>query len=502
MEIRTVVGILIIMIMHTHLSFSQEHTERRMPAVAGRFYPSEPDTLRAEVSKFLAEASKEEKSSRVQAVIVPHAGYVFSGRVAARAFARIAPETSYRHVFLLGPSHHAAFDGASVDGACGSYVTPLGEIRVAGDICTQLLKSDEVFCYLPKAHEKEHCLEVELPFLQERLHDMPSIVPVVVGTQDIEKLRRVAEALQPYFTAENLFVISSDFSHYPDYADALSVDKATEDAILSASLHQFLKTLETNAGRQIPHLLTSACGQAPIAVLLMLIQHSSGLHMEHLAYSNSGDSPYGGRDQVVGYHAFAAVREAEAEPSYRSDTPFVLTPEEKRTLLQIARRSINRSFTGRGQSVPDSSLLTDSLRKDCGAFVTLHLHGKLRGCIGSLTGRQPLHVTVAGMARAAAFEDPRFCPLTEEELEEVQIEISVLSPLRRIYSIREFELGRHGILIVKGTRRGTFLPQVAEETHWTKEEFLGHCARDKAGLGWEGWKDAELYVYEAEVFHE
>ena len=196
---------------------------------------------------------------------------------------------------------------------------------------------------------------------------------------------------------------------------------------------------------------------------------------------------------MVGYHAFAVTRVA--------GQAFTLSDEEKAFLLQTARRSIEGALSGDSVSC-DTSRLTDKLRMDCGAFVTLHKHGKLRGCIGRLVGVRPLYLTVAEMARAAAFEDPRFRPVRAEELPDIRIDISVLSPLKRIHSADELQLGRHGIFIVKGVHQGTFLPQVARKTHWTKEEFLGHCARDKAGLSWDGWHDAELYVYEAEVFDE
>ena len=166
------------------------------------------------------------------------------------------------------------------------------------------------------------------------------------------------------------------------------------------------------------------------------------------------------------------------------------------------RKSIEYELEGKMELPYDSARLTDTLKMNCGAFVTLHLNGKLRGCIGMLAGRRPLYLTVSDMARAAAFEDARFRPVTLEEMKDVRIDISVLSPLRKIHSVEEFELGKHGIFMVKDARSGTFLPQVAEETHWTKEEFLGHCARDKAGIGWNGWRSAELYVYEAEVFDE
>lgn len=489
------------MAMNIHIASSHDGDATRRPAVAGSFYPADADTLRAEVKSFLAEAHTD-GSTDVQAVIVPHAGYMFSGATAAKAFAQIAPETHYKRVFLLGPCHRAAVDGAAVDEAYDNYATPLGSVRVDRATCRALMEADSVFARVPGAHEQEHCLEVELPFLQERLQEVPPVVPVIVGTTNYDRLQRTAAALRPYFTADNLFVISSDFSHYPAYEDAVEVDRATGDAIRSASLGAFLTALADNARRHVSRLLTSACGQAPIAVLLMLMKEQEGrLQMEHLGYCNSGDSPYGGRDRVVGYHAFAVKRPA-TQPADDSLSAFTLTPDEKSMLLQIARRSIENALSGRTEPPCDTTRLTDKLRMNCGAFVTLRKQGKLRGCIGRLVGVRPLWRTVAEMARAAAFEDPRFRPVRADELPALHIDISVLSPLRRIHSIDEFRLGRDGIFIVKGDHQGTFLPQVARETNWTKEEFLGHCARDKAGLSWDGWRDAELYVYEAEVCDE
>lgn len=487
-------------------SFSSQGEGKRQPAVAGSFYTADPEQLKAEVDRYLSEAHTD-GTDDVQAVIVPHAGYVFSGRMAARAFARIAPGTRYRRIFLLGPSHRVAFDGVSVNTADSAYVTPLGEVEVDREVGAGLVQSGGLFRYLPEAHEKEHCLEVELPFLQRRLSVVPPIVPLIVGTQDYSRLEQVAGQLLPYFTPENLFVISSDFSHYPSYEDALRVDKATGDAILSASPEAFLQVLLQNARQQVHRLLTSACGQAPITVLLLMMSRTTGWKMEHLGYCNSGDSPYGGKDEVVGYHAFAVRRTSassgEGERPADDHPVFSLSPQEKATLLHIARRSIEEGLSGKSVRLEeDEAMLTETLRMTCGAFVTLHSHGRLRGCIGRLVGSGPLYRTVAEMARAAAFEDPRFYPVEREELSGIQIEISVLSPLRRIHSADEFQLGRHGIFMVKGRRQGTFLPQVAEETHWTKEEFLGHCAQDKAGLTWDGWREADLYVYEAEVFHE
>lgn len=473
----------------------------RSASVAGRFYPADSARLKAEVDSMLASAGNG-GGTGVQALIAPHAGYVFSGGTAAKAFASISPKATYRRVFLLGPSHKAAFDGASVDVAAGRYETPLGSVAVDREAGRALMQADSVFACLDEAHEGEHCLEVQLPFLQERLDTMPPIVPIIIGTQDIGRLRRIARALQPYFTAGNLFVISSDFSHYPAYDDACRADSITGKAIGEASLSAFIEAINDNAGSHIGNLYTSACGQSPIAVLLMLMESAGGLAVEHLGYCNSGDSPYGSRDEVVGYHAFAVVRRQESGRGAAATEPFALSRAEKATLLRIARRSIEDSLARRPRAEVPAAEITPALEARCGAFVTLNAGGRLRGCIGNLMARRPLYRTVEAMARAAAFEDPRFTPLGRDELGGVSIEISVLSPLRRVASAGEIVPGRHGIYMVKGARSGTFLPQVAAETGWTVEELLGHCARDKAGIGWDGWRDAELYVYEAEVFGE
>ena len=444
------------------------------PAVAGQFYPADAETLTTIVGGFLDSAST--RADRpVQAVIVPHAGYVFSGAVAAEAYAGISPAAVYERIFIIGPGHREAFLGAAVDGSSEVYSMPLGDVSVDTRTCLELAAADSVFHNRRKPFDKEHCLEVQIPFLQARLKRMPPIVPVIIGSVDGNDLGRIVRVLKPYFTQENLFVISSDFSHYPSYDDACKVDRATGDAILSGSVEEFLNTLLDNARQRIPGLATSACGQLPIAALLMMMEGREDLEIRHLDYRNSGDAAvYGDKSEVVGYHAFSVVYKEEAEKNTGASGGFSLTSEEREVLLETARRSIETAFDGK-YWLPSDSLLTQTLKAECGAFVTLHLHGRLRGCIGNLVGVRPLYKTVAEMARAAAFEDDRFRPLTREELEQVHIEIG---------------------------RSGTFLPQVADETGWTKEEFLGHCARDKAGIGWNGWKDADLYVYQADVFDE
>ena len=455
---------------------------------AGRFYEDNPRLLSHEIDSLLARHANDGILDSVAALIVPHAGYYFSGNVAASAYARLNPKKPYKRIFLLGPSHHEWLNGASVNGEVDDYATPLGNVPVDREVARQLIEADSVFTYQPKAHDREHCLEVQLPFLQRRLGEVPPIVPIIISTNDFSKLKRMAEVLKSWLTDENLFVISSDFSHYPSYEDANKVDAKTGKAIESGDVEQLIATIEANERSGIRNLATSACGEFPIITLMLMLDRQ--YQVKHLLYQNSGDIDNYDHSRVVGYHAFAILRGEEKG--------FSLSEDEKQMLKKIAYESIKDSLNGK--PISHFSSLTSHLSSKCGAFVSLHKQGRLRGCIGHFGEETPLHKIVAEMARAAAFEDPRFMPVTREELDDLDIEISVLTPMHRIQSLDEFQLHRHGIYIRKGYRSGTFLPQVADEVNWTKEEFVGHCSQDKAGLGWDGWRDAELYVYEAIVF--
>ena len=462
---------------------------------ANRFYTADARELSEEVDSFLALHAKDRQYEHVAALIVPHAGYYFSGNVAAAAYQSIPDNVQYKRIFLLGPSHHEWLDGASVNTEYDYYATPLGNVKVDVETARLLTntdgtdKTDSVFFYSPRAHDREHCLEVQLPFLQRRLKDVPPIIPIIISTNDYHKLQRIAEALKPYLTEENLFIISSDFSHYPKYEDACEVDARTGKAVESGDVERFIAQLEENARGGVKNLSTSACGELAIATLMLMMQ-DGGYEAKHLLYQNSGDIDNHDHSRVVGYHAFAVLRKSE----------FSLNDEEKRILKDIALTSIKDSLEGKRIAQPTLNSKLSTLNSKCGAFVSLHKQGRLRGCIGHFGEDVPLHEIVAEMARAAAFEDPRFMPVTRDELDDIDIEISVLTPMRRIQNLDEFELHRHGIYIRKGYRSGTFLPQVADEVNWTKEEFVSHCAQDKAGIGWDGWRDAELYVYEAIVF--
>lgn len=466
----------------------------RQPAVAGKFYPAPPDKLQQELMG-LFESAVPKQCNQVRAIISPHAGYIFSGKVAASAFNQIDGKINYKRVFLIGSSHYDNFDKAAV--YCdGDFEMPYGKESVDTAFGKMLVESfPDIFTANPAVHEEEHCLEVQLPFLHYKLKTSYCIVPIVIGTSNPEVCKRIASVLKPYLNPENLFIISSDFSHYPEYSDARKVDEATKEAILANDPNVLLTTLSINAKKHIPHLATSLCGWTSVLTLLYMTSLNDSMHYSAIEYTNSSDTQYyGDHNRVVGYWGIALSEEQTEK------TDFQLTENEKKTLLAIARKTLEEHCLNHNKYNPDQAELSETLNTKCGAFVTLHKNGRLRGCIGRLIGNLPLYKMVQEMTVSAASHDSRFRPVEPEELPEIDIEISVLSPLKKIEGNTEIELGKHGIYIEDGYNSGVFLPQVATETGWNKEEFLGHCARDKAGLDWDGWKTANLYIFTASVF--
>ncbi len=473
------------------MSSDQKKPGNRPAAVAGRFYPGTEKSLREEVTRLFGEAKPPlHEGVTPMALIVPHAGYLFSGGVAASAFNQLPETASPERIFVLASSHRLHFPGAALF-TSGNYETPLGEIVIDHDTCLELTEENPLFSIREEAHRDEHSLEVQLPFLQVKLTRPFRLIPIILGTQKPSECQSMADTLRPYFIPENLFIISSDLSHYPGYDDAVKTDKATTEAILANSPARLLNILEDNRKQKIDGLATSLCGWTSVLTLLHITR---GMEVDFawVDYRNSGDEPlYGDHDRVVGYSAVAVFGKA--------GQPFTLTEEEKEQLLSLAERSV-RTKVLTGERIPEEEINTEGcLGEPAGAFVSIYVNGKLRGCIGSFTSSDPLAAVVSRSA-ASATEDHRFKPLEDEELENMTLEISVLTPLKRIRTPEEIVLGKHGIYIKKGWSSGTFLPQVATKTGWTTEEFLGRCSRDKAGLGWDGWKTAELYTYEAIVF--
>ncbi|WP_347839201.1 AmmeMemoRadiSam system protein B [uncultured Draconibacterium sp.] len=457
-------------------------------AVAGQFYPASPEKLRAQLDEYFQEAAKIDTDQTLRALIAPHAGYVFSGKVAAAAFKQIPPGKKYKTVFVLASSHRYSFNGASVY-TRGNYETPLGEIQVNTTVAKKLQAASSVFTEHSDSHNYEHSLEVQLPFLQYRLGNEFSLVPIILGTHSASHCKKLAEALRPYFTANNLFIISSDFSHFPACNDAISTDLLTADAICTNNADELLKTLEANKKKAISNLDTSLCGWTSVLSLLYLTQNSK-FDYRKLAYQNSGDNAlYGDRERVVGYYAIGIYE----RPVFR------ISKTEQVEILQWTRNAIARFL---GKKITEAKTKKSRiLETKAGVFVSIYINNELRGCIGGFAGEKTLREMISTHAVSAA-NDNRFNPVEPFELENMSLEVSVLTPLKKIHSIDEFQLGKHGIYIKSGFNSGTFLPQVAEKTGWSKEEFLGRCAKDKAGIGWEGWKTAELYTYEVAIVKE
>ena len=470
----------------------------RRPVVAGQFYPGNKKDLEKMLKEFFSKTSHGVSKERVAAILSPHAGYVFSGEVAANSFKQLDPDKKYKNIFIIGSSHRTMFSGASIYNI-GNYITPLGEVSVDIPLATKLINGYDVFSFNGNAHLGEHSLEVQIPFLQYWLNNEFSIVPIVLGTQAPKTVKKIANALKPYFTDENLFVISTDFSHYPSQENAIKVDNSTADAVLSNSSGEFLKTIGKHEAEGIKDLATCVCGWTSVLTLLYMTEADKNITYHKVKYMNSGDTPYGDSLRVVGYWSICVT----TSETKKGETGFSLDKQDKFELLRIARTTIETYIKDGIIENIDNEGFSNKLHTPVGAFVTLHSSdGKLRGCIGQFDAKIPLYKVISEMAIAASSRDHRFKPVTADELSGIKLEISVLTPMKKIQSIDEITLGKHGIYIVKDGKSGTFLPQVADENDWTKEEFLGYCARNKAKIGWDGWKDADIFIYEAIIFSE
>lgn len=473
----------------------------RQPVAAGRFYSAHAERLEEEIGQMIKEAEMEVKlklpeKELLKALIAPHAGYVYSGVVSASAFMQLKALEPRKKIFLIGSSHHTDFNGASIYNV-GHYITPFGKVAVDMELASEIIQQSTVFEFVQAAHAHEHSLEVMLPFLQYYWQNEFSIIPIVIATHRTDVCQKIAQDLLPWFNSDNLFVISTDLSHYPNYKDAVQVDKHTIDAVLSGKSKKLLEQLETNKKKYIPNLATSMCGWTSILTLLYMMEESEQSAIYPILYKNSGDAgDFGEKDRVVGYQSLAVYTKEE-----HNTNEFMLTEKDKEDLLLLANKSILYYMNHGERLKPQSEGFSKNLLEPCGAFTSIYVKDELRGCIGRMNSdTEPLISIIADMAVSSAFYDSRFSPLRRDELDDLKIEVSVLTPMKKIDLISEIELGRHGIYIKKGLNTGTFLPQVVDKTNWSVEEFLGNCSKNKAGIGWDGWKDAEIYTYEAIVF--
>ena len=493
--IALLVPVVLIVFSLNNLGLSEEHKIR--PAyVAGGFYPADANELGKMIDGFLAHASAEKLEGSLVALICPHAGYQFSGGVAAYSYIQLKGR-SYDRVVVIAPSHYEAFPFSSIyDGE--AYQTPFGAVPVDRDFAAKLAKLSSTIKISGRGHGEveghgEHALEDQLPFLQRVLGQF-KLVPIVMGDQSYDLCRALGFALAKAVQGTNtLILVSSDLSHYHPYDEAVRID------------HQTLKGIEEwdylSLSQNFERRTWEACGGGPIVAAMIAAERLGAHRAQILKYANSGDVT-GDKSRVVGYGAVALVAEKENKKHGRKSAEFSLTPAEKQELLKIARKSVETAVREKKVYSPPADE-PEALRNARGAFVTLKEHGDLRGCIGYMSPMKPLAETVRDVARYAALEDRRFRPVSESELGILEYEISVLSPLRKVEDINQIHVGQHGLLIRKGEYEGVLLPQVPTEEGWNRNTFLEQVCV-KAGLPQQAWKDedADLFMFSALVFAE
>jgi len=465
----------------------------RQPGVAGSFYPVDPTALVAMIDEMLAHASPPPINDPILAVVAPHAGYQYSGPVAAYTYAALKGR-KFARVVVIAPSHYEAFDFTSVfDG--DAYATPLGTVQIDKAFADQLVKMSPTIRFssqghIPTAKGAEHALEVELPWLQRVLGEF-QLVPVVMGDRSYESSRALGVALAKLIHgSDTLIVASSDLSHYHPYEEAVGIDHKTLNALRAWDYFSMSQNFEMR--------VWEACGGAPIVATMIAAERMGANQAVLLKYANSGDIT-GDHSRVVGYSAVALVK---SQSRNAAQQPFSLGAHDKTELLALARKSVEYAVRTKKPYEPPLSA-TESLNQERGAFVTLKESGQLRGCIGYISAAKPLYITVRDTSTQAAFRDTRFQPVSASELPQLEYEISVLSPLRRVTDVREIKVGQHGLLMKNGDYQGVLLPQVPVEAGWDRQTFLDEtCA--KAGMRAGCWKDenTDIFMFTAVVFGE
>ena len=504
----------------------------RQPAVAGLFYPSEPGAITDQIQRYLKQAPpssispfpdatigtrvrwRENGESQIKAIMVPHAGYDFSGPVAAYAFKQFEGKKINTAV-VISNSHKAYFDGAAVDDSDG-WQTPLGKVAVDKELADKLVKAGGSIKYDSAVHASDHPLEVEVPFLQTVLEGDFKIVPIMFGNKHDGSYKKLAKALKDNLGPDDVVVASSDMSHYPKYEDANKIDLGTLEKIKGGQVEELERYVEEIEGAGYSNEQTVLCGLDAVKTLLELARLSGWDKIEILKYANSGDvSGSGDKARVVGYGAIAVAQSqnskvpeatfgtSKSQNENADITTFggELNGDEQKILLQIAKETVE-SFVATGK-IPEFNITDERLNKKQGAFVTLNKNGQLRGCIGQIVpADKPLWQVVRDMAVAACSEDNRFNPVSKDELKKIEYEVSVLSTPEPIDDWRQIELGRHGVIIKQGGSSGVFLPQVATDTGWSLEEFLSQLCWQKAGLNPSCYKDknTQILTFTAQVF--
>jgi hypothetical protein len=466
-------ALLAVLILAGAASLLASKEQSREPAVAGAFYAADPESLKRSVVEYLAAAGARPVEGKLIALVAPHAGYMYSGPVAAHAYRHIT-DRPVDTVILIGASHTAAYPGAAVY-AAGSWRTPLGTVKINEAAAASLLNEKAGVTFSRDAFVREHSLEVQVPFLQQSLRTV-TIVPVLLGAVTPASFTHLADRLTKVLQQDDraIIVVSTDLSHYHDAGTAGGKDRKVIDAVLRMSVEDLQNVLAGGDGE--------ACGGHALLLAMAVARNLGATNGVLYRYANSGDVT-GDRGRVVGYAAMGL---------YRSPLP----EAQRQELLSLARRTVV-SYV-RTKKTPAAETQDARLAANGATFVTIKRNHELRGCIGNIQPVMPLYQSVIRNAVAAASQDPRFPPMTPEELTDLEIEVTILSPLEPVNDVREIRIGTHGLSIVKDGRSGIFLPQVPVEQGWDLPTYLEQLCF-KAGLPAGAWRDAQLYRFTADI---
>jgi AmmeMemoRadiSam system protein B/AmmeMemoRadiSam system protein A len=469
--------------------------------LAGRWYEADKDRLSAMIERYLANVQGE-PPAHVQALVLPHAGYLYSGQTAAYGVKQLVGRR-FSRVIVMGPSHRVPMENMASVPAITHYVTPLGEIPV--DVAfVAALKEYPVFRSVSMADEHEHSVQIELPLLQHVLGPF-LLAPIVVGQLDRETVSQMAKILLSLIDPDTLVVASSDFTHYgPNYGYVPFGEPVAEnlERLDMKAFENIQKKDAAGLANYIEETGTTICGQHPIEILLTMLPAESQVHLIH--YDTSGRVT-GDFTNSVSYLSIAFTGSwSKGEPATKPAGSPPLSEEDKKKLLELARGTL--CFFIEHRRVPQPEELgievTPAMKVIAGGFVTLTKGGELRGCIGEIEPRRPLYRVVMGHAVDAAFNDYRFSPVDLSEVPELHFEISALTPPQPVASYQDIVIGKHGIVLEKEGRSAPFLPQVAPRQGWDLQETLTHLSM-KAGLPPDAWREgASLTVFEAVVFGE
>ncbi|MDD4101200.1 MAG: AmmeMemoRadiSam system protein B [Kiritimatiellae bacterium] len=473
--------------------------------LAGQWFQDSERALRDEIAERCKGITVVRKKN-ICAAVVPHAGYRYSGSVAAGVYLRISPQ-NLRRIIVMGPSHYVGMRNKISVPDATHYATPLGEIKADTEFIGRL-RSLPFVTHQPESHMREHSDQIQLPLIQACLATNLPVVCMVCGQFDAGSLVEAAGGLRGLMDEGTLFVASSDFTHYgANYGYVPFKDEVFEklETLDMGIFELFARKDLAGFMRYLDETGATVCGRDPLAFLMAMMPADA--KVERTAYETSGQMTHDTRNSVS--YIGALVAGSWSDPAKRKKAGVALgggkLPDEDCTrLLKLARDTIVRALESgeRAAAAAVPEHLTEGMQAVRGGFVTLHKRGDLRGCIGEIVPRREIWKAVREQALNAAFNDPRFPSLRKDELKEIDIEISILTPPRPVGSWREIEIGRHGMVLSKGGRSAVFLPQVAPEQGWGIEETLTHLAL-KAGLGAEDWREgAEFLVFEAQIAHE